>query len=85
MSTSTIPAAPGRRSELTPCASANRLPVHLRLSVTDPAHRGGELLKTPNLGNPSPNEISNAGLCTAPARHAKLENWPPPQLAGDKA
>ncbi len=44
-----------------------------------------ELLKTPNLGKKSLTEIKGVLASHGLSLGMKLENWPPPQLAGDKA
>lgn len=43
-----------------------------------------ELLKTPNLGKKSLTEIKDVLASHGLSLGMKLENWPPPQLAGDK-
>ena len=74
------PAAPGRRPRAH--RALGQLPQggeHLLHRRPDPAHRT-ELLKTPNLGRKSLNEIKEVLASRGLTLGMKLENWPPAGL-----
>jgi DNA-directed RNA polymerase subunit alpha len=74
------PAAPGRRPELT-VRSANCLKAENIYYIGDLIQRTEtELLKTPNLGRKSLNEIKEVLASRGLTLGMKLENWPPAGL-----
>jgi DNA-directed RNA polymerase subunit alpha len=75
------PAAPGRTTSSSPVRSANCLKAENIYYIGDLIQRSEtELLKTPNLGRKSLNEIKEVLASRGLTLGMKLENWPPAGL-----